>query len=227
VRRDQHCRAIIEHAIDLITFVDARGDILFESLSGERILGFTPSERSGHSIFELIHPDDLPNARAAFETAMSTRGQTPFIELRVRHKDGRWRTFESIGSCIEDGGVRMGIVHSRDVTDRKLLESQFRHVQKMEALGRLTGSIAHDFNNLLTAILGYTEQLLDSETTPASGWSCARSSAHQSWPPASPASSSRSAAGRRRRFTRSTSTRSSTTSAGCCAGCSAKPRCSP
>jgi two-component system cell cycle sensor histidine kinase/response regulator CckA len=165
VRRDQHCRAIIEHAIDLITFVDARGDILFESPSVERMLGFTPTERCGHSIFELIHPDDAPNARAAFEAAMSGRGQTPFIELRVRHKDGRWRTFESIGSYIEDGGVRLGIVHSRDVTDRKLLETQLRHAQKVEALGRLTGSIAHDFNNLLTAILGYAEQLLDSETT--------------------------------------------------------------
>jgi two-component system, cell cycle sensor histidine kinase and response regulator CckA len=169
VLRDQYCRAIIEHAIDLITFVDARGDILLESPSGERIHGFLPSERTGRSIFELIHPDDLSNARAAFEAAMHTRGKTPFIELRVRHKDGRWRTFESIGSFVEDGGVRLGIVHSRDVTDRKLLETQFRHAQKMEAIGRLTSSIAHDFNNLLTAILGYTEQLLDAETTLAIG----------------------------------------------------------
>jgi len=165
VRRDQHCRAIIEHAIDLITGVDAGGDILFESPSGVRMHGFTPSERTGRSIFELIHPDDLPNARAAFESAMRTRGKTPFIELRVRHKDGRWRTFESIGSFVEDGGVRLGIVHSRDVTDRKLLETQFRHAQKMEVLGRLTSSSAHDFNNLLTAILGYTDQLLDAKTT--------------------------------------------------------------
>jgi two-component system cell cycle sensor histidine kinase/response regulator CckA len=165
VRRDHHCRAIIEHAIDLITCVDAGGDILFESPSGARMHGFAPSERTGRSIFELIHPDDLPNARAAFESAMRSRGKTPFIELRVRHKDGRWRTFESIGSFVEEGGVRLGIVHSRDVTDRKLLETQFRHAQKMEALGRLTSSIAHDFNNLLTAILGYTEQLLEGKTT--------------------------------------------------------------
>jgi two-component system cell cycle sensor histidine kinase/response regulator CckA len=165
VRRDQHCLAVIEHAIDLITFVDLRGEIIFDSPSVERLLGFLPAERAGHSVFDLIHPDDLPKVQAAFQSAMTAQGQTPFIELRIRHKDGRWRTFESVGSYIEEGGVRLGIVHSRDITDRKVLEARSLHGQKLEALGRLTGSIAHDFNNLLTAILGYTEQLLDSETT--------------------------------------------------------------
>jgi len=163
VRRERYCQAIIEHAIDPITFVDMRGVILFESPSAERVLGFGPSERSGRSVFELIHPDDLPKARAAL-AAMSAGGETPFFEVRVRHKDGRWRTFESVGNSIEDGGRRLGIIHSRDITERKLLETALLHAQKMEALGRITGSIAHDFNNLLTAILGYTEQLLETES---------------------------------------------------------------
>ena len=164
MRRERYCQAIIEHAIDLITFVDFQGVILFESPSAERMLGYAPSERSGRSVFELIHPDDLPKARAAFTSAMTARGQTPFVEVRVRHKDGRWRIFESIGSYIEESGLRLGIIHSRDITERKLLETALRHTQKMEALGRLTGSIAHDFNNLVTAILGYTEQLLETES---------------------------------------------------------------
>jgi len=153
-------RALAEGALDIITVVDEFGTIVYKSPSTEQHLGYRPDELIGRNLFEFVHSDDIPRVRTAFDDSRRNDTASAPIEHRLRHMDGLWRTFESVGRFQPDGaGGRIGIIHSRDVSGRKLLEAQVRQAQKMEAVGLSTGAIAHDFNNMLVVIAGYTALL--------------------------------------------------------------------
>ncbi len=120
-------RAIVEHAQDVITILDADGTIRFDSPSVERMLGYAQGELVGRSGFEHVHPDDLPAARALFVEGIRQPGFTATLEYRFRHKDGSWRTLESRAKNLLDAPDVAGvIINSRDVTDRKAAEEALR-----------------------------------------------------------------------------------------------------
>jgi PAS domain S-box-containing protein len=122
------------------------------------MLGCLPEELAGSAVRDF-YQDPAEWSRLVAES----RDGKPIQGLDVvwMKKDGTAITVRLSGRpLVGEGGVPMGLeMIVEDVTERRLLEEQFRQAQKMEAVGQLAGGIAHDFNNLLTAISGYADLL--------------------------------------------------------------------
>ena len=85
------------------------------------------------------------------------------IESQWKRKDGKLINVELSGRVISDDGEKPVCLEIlvEDVSRQRGMEQRLRHVQKMEAIGRLAGGIAHDFNNVLGVILGYCGMLIE------------------------------------------------------------------
>lgn len=162
VRRSAaYFQSVIENSRDMLAVLDASATFRYVSPSTLRVLGYSQEELVGSACFDRIHPDDRADVAAMFARSLEDPTFVGTIEYRYRHADGSWRSLESTGTnLLADPGVQGFVANTRDVTDRRLLEEQFRHAQKLDAVGRLAGGIAHDFNNLLTVMMGAAETLL-------------------------------------------------------------------
>jgi two-component system, cell cycle sensor histidine kinase and response regulator CckA len=166
IEREELFHLISENAADMIAVVDLEGRRLFNSLSYQKILGYTPGELQGSSGFEQIHPEDRERVKNAAKEARQC-GSGTLLEYRFRHKNGDWMVLESVSSVIhnEKGEPEKLVIVNRDITDRKRVqedlsrsEASFRSLVEGAPHGIYRATMTGQFlevNPALQKMLGY------------------------------------------------------------------------
>ena len=159
---------VLSHTQSLILVTDTEGIISYANRRWSG-LGFQQSQILGHPLPELC----VPTRRAALHealTAVASGQQVDNFDLPLVRGDGGSSQFSVNLSPIggEDGKVSNIVVVMTDVTDSALLRSKLMHAEKMAAVGQLVSGVAHEVNNPLTAILGFTDLLMENSEIPES-----------------------------------------------------------
>src|SRR6266545_1575161 len=148
--------AALESARDGIMITDLQGTLLHVNQALEEMTGYTRQELLGQTPRLLKSGQHPPELYADLWQTILARASWQG-ELVNRRKDGTlFDTWLTISPIVDGHGALTHFVGIyRDINERKLLERQLLHAQKMQSVGTLAGGVAHEFNNLLAGIQGY------------------------------------------------------------------------
>jgi two-component system, cell cycle sensor histidine kinase and response regulator CckA len=162
-------RSVVLAMQEGIILQQADGTILTCNTSAERILALPVAEILGHTSCDLswraVHEDGSPFPCESYPAMVTLQTGQPCSNVVLgihRHDDGAltWIAMNSQPLFYPGESLPYAVITSfTDITEKKQLEAQFLHAQRLESLGTLAGGIAHDLNNILTPILGVVQLL--------------------------------------------------------------------
>ena len=165
---EQRYRALADLLPQVVFEADFEGNLTFLNRHGRRLFGISDQAAQVELNFlSLLVPEHRGLADQRRREVLSGMAHEE-TEYRAVTRDGRVVDLLVYGTPVMQGSSPVGVrgvaiditEKKRAEVERRQLETQMQHAQKLESLGLLAGGIAHDFNNLLVGMLGNAELAL-------------------------------------------------------------------
>ncbi|MBW2563579.1 MAG: PAS domain S-box protein, partial [Deltaproteobacteria bacterium] len=152
---EERYRSVVENSRDGIMVINDKFLILYANSVLPKILGYSRKEIDGSDFRKyladknaILTSEHLLDQQHNEYDIICKNGEKKYVKIRANR-------FEDSNGKIKTVALVLDITEQlRIEQEKKQLEAQLIHAQKMEAIGTLAGGIAHDFNNMLMSIQG-------------------------------------------------------------------------
>jgi len=130
-QNEEHFRALIENANDMIWILDRKGVFSYVSPSTFRILGYQPKTLIGRCAQDFIHPREIEELTEKFTLRVASLIPTHPTTIRFRHEANHWCFLECTSQNLMDHPTIKGmVINLRDITKRNQAEQALKQYQQ-------------------------------------------------------------------------------------------------
>src|SRR5258708_1065334 len=152
-KSEEQLRPLTDNMLDIICQTDPDGIVEYASPSCWSVLGYSPEEIIGQSIYAWVHPEDVDMVPEAGQPIAR-------VAYRYLHSSVAYVWMETLTNFLfgEAHAIKGHILSSRDITERKRAERELQELNRLKT--EFLSTAAHELRTPLTSIRGFSEILL-------------------------------------------------------------------